>query len=266
MSDETTEPEKKEPIQAPLRIRYRVRFGKTGLLRWIGHTDLAKLWERLGRRAELNFSMTEGFHPKPRIAFPSALALGVESLDEVVEIELAEELTPGELLQRLIADNQPGLTMRSVTRLPEGFGKAQLMLSEYIVTPPENPDWDALGSAIMALKDAGTMTIQRKKKTLTFDVAENLPVVEIGTYNVSDSGAGEASTIDVLKLSLVAAEGASLKPSDVLAALELQDWIENGATITRLATRLKKEFEDTNCDNYAESGHVPTASAIANLT
>ncbi|MDA8746268.1 TIGR03936 family radical SAM-associated protein, partial [Rubripirellula amarantea] len=111
--------------EPPLRIRYRVRFGKTGLLRWIGHTDLAKLWERLGRRAELNFSMTEGFHPKPRIAFPSALALGVESLDEVVEIELAEQLTPRELLDRLIADNQPGLTMRCVAMLPEGFGKAQ---------------------------------------------------------------------------------------------------------------------------------------------
>ena len=205
--------------------------------------------------------MTEGFHPKPRIAFPSALALGVESLDEVVEIELAEELSPGKLLQRLIADNQPGLTMRSVSRLPEGFGKAHLLLSEYIVTPPENPNWDALGSAIMSLKDAGTMTIQRKKKTLTFDVVDNLPDIEIGTY-----GAGDSGTIDVLKLSLVAAEGASLKPSDVLAALDLQDWIENGATITRLATRLKKEFEETNCDNYAESGHVPTASSIANLT
>ena len=42
--------------------------------------------------AALKLSMTEGFHPKPRIGFPSALALGVEGLDEVVEIELAEEL------------------------------------------------------------------------------------------------------------------------------------------------------------------------------
>ena len=74
--------------------------------------------------------MTEGFHPKPRIGFPSALALGVEGLDEVVEIELAEELTPDELLERLHQDDQPGLTINSVARLPDGFGKAQLLRSD----------------------------------------------------------------------------------------------------------------------------------------
>ena len=37
----------------PIRDRYRIRFAKTGLLRWIGHRDLQRLWERLLRRAEL---------------------------------------------------------------------------------------------------------------------------------------------------------------------------------------------------------------------
>ena len=60
----------------PIRDRYRIRFGKTGLLRWIGHHDLQRLWERLLRRADLRLSMSQGFHPKPRINFPSALALG----------------------------------------------------------------------------------------------------------------------------------------------------------------------------------------------
>ena len=61
---------------APTRVRYRIRFAKSGLLRWTSHRDLARLWERLVRRAALKLSMTEGFHPKPRIGFPSALALG----------------------------------------------------------------------------------------------------------------------------------------------------------------------------------------------
>jgi len=75
-----TKPEPTKP--EPLRIRYRIRFAKAGLLRWISHRDLASLWERLLRRAALKLSMTEGFHPKPRVAFPSALALGVESQDD----------------------------------------------------------------------------------------------------------------------------------------------------------------------------------------
>lgn len=28
----------------PIRDRFRVRFAKTGLLRWIGHRDLQRLW------------------------------------------------------------------------------------------------------------------------------------------------------------------------------------------------------------------------------
>ena len=109
--------------ESPLRIRYRIRFAKTDLLRWISHRDLARLWERLLRRARLELSMTEGFHPKPRVSFPSALALGIEGLDEVVEIDLAEEISVSDLLQRLSEDNQPGLRIRSVGRVPRGSPK-----------------------------------------------------------------------------------------------------------------------------------------------
>ena len=44
---------------APTRLRYRIRFSKTDLLRWTSHRDLARLWERLVRRSQLKLSMTE---------------------------------------------------------------------------------------------------------------------------------------------------------------------------------------------------------------
>ena len=112
MPDQHTAKEAEQATASVVRIRYRIRFGKTDLLRWISHRDLARLWERLLRRAQLVLSMTEGFHPKPRVGFPSALALGVESLDEVVEIDLAEEISAKALLVRLEADRQPGLHIK----------------------------------------------------------------------------------------------------------------------------------------------------------
>jgi len=72
--------------------RIRIRFTKTGDLRWIGHMDLARLWERLVRKAGLAIALTEGFHPKPKISCPSALALGIEGLDEAVELELTDAI------------------------------------------------------------------------------------------------------------------------------------------------------------------------------
>ncbi len=49
------------------------------------------LMERLvSAAARFALGMSEGFHPKPRMSFPSALALGMEGPDEVMEMELAE--------------------------------------------------------------------------------------------------------------------------------------------------------------------------------
>ena len=212
-----------------LRIRYRIRFAKSGLLRWISHRDLASLWERLLRRAALRLSMTEGFHPKPRVAFASALALGVEGANEVVEIELAEILTPTELLDRLCNDNQPGLTIHSVCRLPDGFGKAQLLRGIYKISGPQNADETAITESIQQLFAGETVSVERKKKNITMNVREHISELKF-----------EAGT---LHLSLEATEAASLKPGDILDLLGLDDWIEQGASIVRTDVILQREIE-----------------------
>ncbi len=210
-----------------LRIRYRVRFGKTDLLRWISHRDLARLWERLLRRAGLVLSMTEGFHPKPRIGFPSALALGVESLDEVVEIDLAEELSAQALLERLEADQQPGLNIKSVTRLPEGMSKAQLNSSDYTFSVVDGTEDSEIESAIQTLLAKESVSVDRKKKTLTVNVAEQITQLRLNG--------------DVIILQLAASQAASLRPGDVLDLLGFGDWIERGTLIRRISVELKQE-------------------------
>ena len=84
-----------------VRLRVRIRFCKQGDLRFIGHRDLMRCLERLFRRAGLTLSFSEGFHPKPRMTFPLALAVGIEGVDEVMEVELAERYEAEELRRRL---------------------------------------------------------------------------------------------------------------------------------------------------------------------
>ena len=222
---------------APLRVRYRVRFAKRGLLRWISHRDLAQLWERLARRVDLPLSMTEGFHPKPRISFPSALALGTESLDEVVELELTQEMPPAELLRRLRGDQQPGLTIHRVSRLPDGFGKARLLQSDYTISLPEDADVAAVRRRIDQLLSRETVSVERKKKTVVAHVATAIPRLEI-------SGG-------LLHLSLTASESASLRPDDVLNLVGADDWIERGAEIVRTRVILQREFRPDDPDQTA---------------
>lgn len=217
-----------EPTSAnstSLRVRYRIRFAKTGLLRWIGHTDLIRLWERIARRAQLPLSMSQGFHRRPRMAFPSALALGIVGLDEVAELELSEELSEDELHARLVADNQPGLTFKSVEKLDSATAKAHLDRSDYVVDVPEGVDITVARLSIERLKQQHTVTFERKRKTITTDVQAEIPLLEVDPAQ--------------LRFTLVARDRATIRPDDLLKLLGLDDWPLQGATITRTRVHLR---------------------------
>lgn len=118
------------------RPRVRMRFRKLGALRWIGHRDLARLWERLFRRAGIRLAHSQGFHPKPKISFPLALAVGMESFDEVMEVELTEPCNAEALWQRLRAQAPPGLEIADLQLLPPETPKARVRAVSYRIAVP----------------------------------------------------------------------------------------------------------------------------------
>jgi radical SAM-linked protein len=70
-------------------MKLRIRFQKLGKVRWISHRDIARCVERAIRRAQLPVAYSEGFSPRPRIAFGLALPTGAESLAEYLDIDFA---------------------------------------------------------------------------------------------------------------------------------------------------------------------------------
>ena len=68
----------------------RIKFEKTDNAKYISHLDLNRIFARSFARAGINIMHTEGFNPRPKITFVSALSLGVESLCEFVEIKTTE--------------------------------------------------------------------------------------------------------------------------------------------------------------------------------
>ena len=113
------------------RQRIRIRYSKLGRLKLIGHKDLLRTLEALFRRARLPLMMSNGFHPKVRMSFPDALALGYESTDEVFDLELREPVNLDTLLADLNRHTLEGLKFLSVRLLEEGEKKASLMSSVF---------------------------------------------------------------------------------------------------------------------------------------
>lgn len=79
----------------------RLKFKKEGDMIYISHLDLQRLLQRACRRAEVNVSHSQGFNPHPKMSYGNALALGTESQGEYVDIEIEDDYTPEEVLNRL---------------------------------------------------------------------------------------------------------------------------------------------------------------------
>jgi len=114
---------------------YRVRFTKTGKMRFLSHHDLMRLFERALRRTGLPLRMTEGYNPHPVIAFPTALGLGIESLDEILEFELTS-WTARRSIEKQLGEQLPeGITIASA----EAFDRKQRSFVNFVEYEAECP-------------------------------------------------------------------------------------------------------------------------------
>ncbi len=159
--------------------RWRFRFRKESDLRWISHRDLVRTWERLCRRAELVLRMSEGFHPKPKMSFPSALALGIEGLDEVMEMELVTPLDPEKLRQRLNALAPAGLTITQAEALSFPARKARVWAMRYQFPVPHERR-QQVEQALEQLRASSTLLMERADRQQPIDIKANLVSVALG--------------------------------------------------------------------------------------
>jgi radical SAM-linked protein len=207
-----------------VRQRVRIRFCKQGELRLIGHRDLVRLLERLFRRAGLRLGMSEGFHPKPRMSFPSALSVGIEGLDEVMELELAESRPGDELLRRLESQAVTGLAFRSVEILAPGARKAQVRSAQYRVSIPADRG-DQVAERTSRLLARTSFPVDRPGGRGPVDVRRDVEELEFRD--------------GVLSMRLCAAGGRRAGPREVLRALELDDLEQEGVRIVRTAVEVE---------------------------
>lgn len=71
-------------------MKIRFAYQKLGKVRFLGHLDMARLWERALRKARLPVAMSAGFTPRPKVSFGLALPTGAESLVELLDVTFDE--------------------------------------------------------------------------------------------------------------------------------------------------------------------------------
>ncbi|MBN1285727.1 MAG: DUF2344 domain-containing protein [Anaerolineae bacterium] len=130
-------------MNLPPEQRLRVTFGKQGALVYVGHLDTARIWERIARRAGLPLAYSHGFNPRPRIQLADALAVGISSACELVDLYMKTPVAPDGLAGRLEAAAPPGLKVYRVTEAPLKAPALQALVAaaDYSITFPDGaPD------------------------------------------------------------------------------------------------------------------------------
>jgi radical SAM-linked protein len=205
------------------RQRVRIRFAKHGDLRLISHRDLMRTWERLFRRAGIQLAMTEGFHPKPKMMFPSALAVGIEGLDEALEIELAAETDPAQLAELIRSQAPPGLQIHSVHAL-SGAAKTKLRGMTFAVDVPVERRSQVVERMTWLLQQS-SYQIERLGRALPLELRGF-----IEELSLDDCGR--------LQMRLRVGDDGGARPREVLAALGLADLEALGTILRRTAVEL----------------------------
>ncbi len=203
---------------------YRMRFAKTGKLRFLSHHDLMRSFERALRRSGLPIRMTEGFNPHPILAFPTALGVGIESLDEVLEFELTSWVAPRQIEKLLQAQCPEGISINSV----EAFVRKERCFVDFVEYQAECPGQtaglEARVGEFLAEKEHAVERVSDKGSKR----------VDIRPYVLAANFDG-----DTVYLRIRITDSGTAKPEEVLRALgiEIRSDVRIRKTYTELSSR-----------------------------
>ncbi len=190
-------------------MRIRITFPKTEAIRFIGHLDVFKAWERTFRRAKLPIAYTHGFRPKPRINLASALPLGITSEHELLDVWLDMPIDLEFAYKKLETALPPGIRLYSIEEInPQAPAlQTQVISAEYIaILLIPIADIDSRINYLLASKN-----ILRKRGGKIYDLRpliEDLFILPIETI-----------TPPQLFMRLMAKEKATGRPDEVIDAL-----------------------------------------------
>lgn len=201
-------------------MKIRIKFSKQGVMKFIGHLDIMRYFQKAIRRADIDIVYSEGFSPHMVMSFAAPLGVGLTSNGEYMDIEVKGSLSSKEAVARLNAVMADGIEILSWRQVPEGkAGKAMSLVAaaDYTVTVPggilsENVRKDAAGM-LEAFMGQEEITVIKKSKKSEKE-ADIKPMI----YSLSLLSEDTEEDAIHVKMQLATGSAANLKPELVMEA------------------------------------------------
>lgn len=206
-------------------VRLRIRFSKLGKIRFIGHRDLARVWERAIHQAGVPIAFSQGFTPHPKVSFGLALPVGWESVAEYLDLTLLNEM-PG-LVAALNVALPKGIRIEEVTDLamkPKSLSSV-VRRADYTVwvmpasgDPREEGFVRSLADGLRGVMGADRVPVIRNKKGEEIEEDIRPLIFELG---IAGSGHEDCSHYGKQIHMTLATQPRVLRPEEVATALTL---------------------------------------------
>ena len=110
-------------------LKIRIKFAKEGTMKFIGHLDVMRYFQKVMRRADVDIRYSEGFSPHQIMSFASPLGVGMESRGEYVDIEVLSTDSSEEMLRRINGAMTEGVEALSYRLLPDTAANAMSLVA-----------------------------------------------------------------------------------------------------------------------------------------
>lgn len=151
-------------------LKLRIKYEKTGVLRFIGHLDVMRFFQKAIRRAKLDISYSQGFSPHQIISFAAPMPLGMTSEGEYFDGEFNSVTTTDDMMDRLNATMPEGIKVHDIVLLPEDAKNSMSVVSasDYYIYKNEEAENDfvpLLVTVIDSFFASDKIAIIKKTKT-----------------------------------------------------------------------------------------------------
>lgn len=167
-------------------VAQRLKFSKTGKLKFISHLDLCRTMKSAFLRAGIPIYYSEGFNPHPKMVFALTVPIGAESVCEYLDIKIIAPMEPDEIKRRLNGALTDELRIIDVYTPTSKF--TDVAWAEYEIVFEDTPDiswFDAPEVMVEKRTKSGNKTVDIKPQIKSIAACGNkvIAVLDAGSEN-----------------------------------------------------------------------------------
>lgn len=149
-------------------MKARIKFRKYGVMKFIGHLDVMRYFQKAMRRADIPIAFTKGFSPHMIMSFANPLGVGLTSDGEYFDIELIRPLASRDAIQRLNAVMADGIEIINFVQIPEdrkSTGMSIIEAADYLVFPKDGKFPVSSEDLVAFLSSEEILVVKQTKKS-----------------------------------------------------------------------------------------------------